>query len=413
MSVLATSPPDHADVVIVGAGPQGLAAALHLLGRAPSLHDGIAVLDPAGSWMAGWFERFARLRIEHLRSPGVHHPGPDPHGLAAWLGPEAESTGLPYGIPATAGFEDYCLHLARTAGLEAAVHGVAVRDLALRDDGIDLLVAGGSRVHAGHVVLAVDPGRRRIPAWVDSVLPSRPDRVTHSADVDLRSFGTDGLDGEHVAVVGGGLTAGHLAVGAAAAGAEVTLVARRPLQERMFDTDPGWLGPMNLRGYRALRDPAERVRAALRARDGGSVPPWMLRRLRSLRADGALRIADGVAVLAAAPRGQGVRLHLDGTEVDVDRLWLATGTRPDVTAHPLTRRLQDLAPTRIVEGWPVLEESSLRWPGTSAHLLGRLAMIPLGPAAGNLWGARVGADRVAEGVVAQQQRASAGLARGA
>ena len=36
----------------------------------------------------------------------------------------------------------------------------------------------------------------------------------------------------------------------------------------------------------------------------------------------------------------------------------------------------------------MLDEDTLLWPGTNAHLMGRLAMIPLGPAAGNLWGSR-------------------------
>jgi hypothetical protein len=90
----------------------------------------------------------------------------------------------------------------------------------------------------------------------------------------------------------------------------------------------------------------------------------------------------------------------DEARLDVDRVWLATGTQPDVAGDRLTSTLQDTHPTRLVGGWPLLEHDDLRWPGTNVHVLGRLAMLSLGPAAGNLWGARVGARRVASQIIA-------------
>ena len=60
-------------VVVVGAGPHGLAAALHLVAADPGIRDEVVVVDPVGGWLRAWDERFARLEIEHLSSPGVHH----------------------------------------------------------------------------------------------------------------------------------------------------------------------------------------------------------------------------------------------------------------------------------------------------------------------------------------------------
>jgi cation diffusion facilitator CzcD-associated flavoprotein CzcO len=91
--------PGTTRVVVIGAGPQGLATVLHLLHAAPSLRSEIVVLDPTGRWLTAWRERFARLGIDRLRSPSVHHPGPDPHHLAAWCDPG--ELGGPYGLPAT------------------------------------------------------------------------------------------------------------------------------------------------------------------------------------------------------------------------------------------------------------------------------------------------------------------------
>ena len=60
-------------IVIAGAGPHGLATAVHLLTAAPSLRSRLMVVDPAGEWLGDWRDQFARLEIANLRSPAVHH----------------------------------------------------------------------------------------------------------------------------------------------------------------------------------------------------------------------------------------------------------------------------------------------------------------------------------------------------
>ena len=382
----------EARVAVVGAGPQGLAAALHLVDRDPGLLHDLVVVDAAGGWLRAWHDRFARLDIAHLRSPGVHHPGCDAYELGDWCRRQglASPVPSPYELPSTAAFRGFCDHLVARAGLGEHVVPTRVRRIEPGRRVTRLALADGTTVVAAHVVLATDPAWRCLPAWVADLPPVPVDALAHADDVDLR--GLD-LDGQHVAIVGGGLTAGHLAAGAAERGATVTLIARRPVRERMFDTDPGWLGPKHLDAFRRLADPAQRLDAALAARGGGSMPRWMIRRLGAL--DAALRVLAPMRVCAAERCGDRIRLVLgDESRVDVDRLWLATGTRPDVAADRLTATLQDTHPTRLAAGWPVLGDD-LRWPGTNVHVLGRLAMLALGPAAGNLWGARVGATRVA------------------
>lgn len=386
-----------ARVAVVGAGPQGLAAALHLVDRDPGLRRDLVVVDPQGGWLRAWDDRFARLDIGHLRSPGVHHPGCDPYQLGEWCRRRGLTSPLPsaYELPSTAAFRGFCRHLVARARLGEHVVPARVHRIEPGRHATRLALADGTTLVAAHVVLATDPARRCVPAWVADVPPVPVEALAHAGDVDLR--GLD-LSGQHVAVVGGGLTAGHLAAGAVDRGARVTLVCRRPVQRRMFDTDPGWLGPKHLRGFDRLADPVERLRVALAARDGGSMPPWMSRRLGGLCDAGGLRVLAPMRVCAAERCGDRLRLVLgDESRLAVDRLWLATGTRPDVAADRLTAALQARHPTRIIDGWPVLDEH-LRWPGTSVHVLGRLAMLALGPAAGNLWGARVGAARVADAI---------------
>jgi cation diffusion facilitator CzcD-associated flavoprotein CzcO len=383
-----------ARVAIVGAGPHGLAAALHLVDADPGLRDGLVVLDPAGGWLRAWDERFARLGIEHLRSPGVHHPGCNPHQLAEW----SERHGLdsarpwPYALPATSTFRGFCAHLVAEAGLTEHVVPTRVRQITPGPYGARLVLANGTDMVAEHVIVATDPARRCTPGWVGDLSPVPAESVAHGDDVDLQACD---LDGQHVTVVGGGLTAGHLAAGAVERGATVTLVGRRPLREQMFDTDPTWLGPRQLDPFHRVTDPGERLRMALAARDGGSMPPWMTRRLRDAEEAGYLRVLAPGRICGAHLADHRVRLVLgDGSPLDTDRVWLATGTRPDVTADRVTAGLQATHPTQLVDGWPILD-AHLRWPGTDVHLLGRLAMPAIGPAAGNLWGARIGAARIA------------------
>jgi hypothetical protein len=71
----------------------------------------VAVFDPSGTWMRAWQERFAAYEIPCLRSPGVHHPHPDPYALArfATASRRAVEMSNAYGVPSTALFNDFCL----------------------------------------------------------------------------------------------------------------------------------------------------------------------------------------------------------------------------------------------------------------------------------------------------------------
>lgn len=81
----------------------------------------------------------------------------------------------------------------------------------------------------------------QLPDWVSQIECDYPQkRLVHSQQVDLRGLH---LAGERVLIVGGGLTSGHLVVGATNCEAKVQLIVRRQLQEKLFDAEPGWLGP--------------------------------------------------------------------------------------------------------------------------------------------------------------------------
>ncbi len=381
--------PDMLDVVILGAGPHGLAMATHLRTSAPTMR--VAVVDPAGSWLAGWRNSFGRHRVTMLRSPVVHHPGPDPGELDRFtsLGGHA-ITGLPYGIPHADTFASFCDALVERHGLASMLVAARAEAIVPTDAGLCVELDSADRqLVARRVVVATNPHRRLLPGWLPAVLPLPTARLAHADDVDLREVD---VRREHVVVVGGGMTAAHLALGAAAGGARVTVVSRRPLAVRNFDVDPGWLGPKELDRFHAEADPARRLALARAARGGGSIPPWLL---EQLAAEPAIELRHDL--VAVGRQAEAVILRFaEGEECLADRVWLATGSIPSVDGcRPLRGLLADIP---AVDGLPV-PAADLRigpWP---IHVMGRLAAIALGPAAGNLWGARLGARAIMTSVV--------------
>jgi cation diffusion facilitator CzcD-associated flavoprotein CzcO len=385
-------PATEADVCVLGAGPHGLAATLHLLHADPDCR--VAVVDPAGAWLDTWRRQFDCAEIASLRSPVVHHPAP---GAMALRNHVAEfglpCSGLPYDLPLTDSFQSFCDHLVDEAELDAPIPGRAVsvdRD----GDGVRVDLGAGV-INAEHLVVATNPHARVIPDWTWSLMGSSPGVLAYGADVDL---GAVDVSGQEVAVVGGGLTAAHLACGAVSGGADVHLITRRPIEYRSFDTDPGWLGPKFLREFDKEPDPVHRLDQAREARGGGTIPPWMGDRLSELVEQGRLNIHDGAGVRAAGVADDR-RCNLalgDHTTLNPDRVWLATGTKPDIGALRCIEHL--VADLPVLEGYPVTG-ADLRLDPHPIYVMGRLATLTLGPAAGNLWGAQRAAERITEAVV--------------
>ncbi len=381
-----------AEVCILGAGPHGLAAAVHLRRADPKLE--VVTVDPSGDWMAGWHEQFARAEIEALRSPIVHHPAPNPYELSDYIDrSELPRSGLPYDPPTAAVFASFCHELITSTGLEPPLAG---RAGVVRREGWRLSITTGEvEIEADHLVVATNPHRRSIPEWVWPLMGAKPGLITYGSDVDLRS--TEDLRGRRVVIVGGGLTTAHLACGAAGRGADVHVVSRRPLETRDFDTDPGWLGPRFLRDFDHDDDPASRLHAARTARGGGTIPPWMRARLDAHVEEGRLQTHESRTVRDACldDNGSAVLTFEDQMTLQADNVWLATGTTPDIGACRCLTGLVADVPT--LDGLPVTD-TNLRLGPHPVYVMGRLATMTLGPAAGNLWGAQRAATRITKAI---------------
>jgi hypothetical protein len=348
-----------------------------------------------------------QLEIACLRSPSPHHPHPNPHALRRYAherqrGRELEA---PYGLPHTALFGAFCRQVVHDFQLADRVEPLALEQIQLPGPGrgrgsafLRLGLSDGSQLRARRLVIATGLGEPLLPPWVDRIAAAYPEEaLLHSQAIDLAAC--HGLEGQHILLVGGGLTSAHLALGALRRGARVSLLCRGELRCRPFDADPGWLGPKQLKAFH--REPCwqRRRQQVLAARGGGSITPQLAMALRQGRQRGRLQIHEHCEVREACWRASGWRLRCsDGSPLTADRIWLATGHRLGVTHQPLLRQLHRQRPIELVHDWPVLGHD-LRWPGTDVHLMGALAALQLGPAARNLSGGREAAQRICRAAI--------------
>jgi cation diffusion facilitator CzcD-associated flavoprotein CzcO len=393
--------PRSIDIAIVGAGPHALTLVTHLLQKKKSMRGRFIVFDPSGGWMNQWHHQFAALEIPHLRSPAVHQPDPDPHALRTFAEHRPHELFPPYDLPGTPLFHDFCQEVVRRWQLQTCVYPaqvVRIHPFRDRRSRFRLEMSNGQTIVARRVVLANGGGRPHLPEWVEHISQTYPsERLLHSHQVDLRGLQ---LRGERVLIIGGGLTSGHLAVGAIQRGAQVMLMSRRNLYEKLFDADPGWLGPKYLKDFWAELDWHTRWQMIQQARNGGSMTPAMLTRLRRLERDGKVVFYEQCQVVKAHWEKNTWRVYCNNSAMHdcihhqrIDRIWLATGSQLNVTTHPLLQSMLNQCLTEIVQGLPVLDEC-LRWRGCELFLMGGLAALRVGPTARNLSGARATSDRI-------------------
>lgn len=161
----------------------------------------------------------------------------------------------------------------------------------------------------------------------------------------------------------------------------------------------GWYGSKELAGYNAVADPCQRLLMARAALGHATVNPPTLHHLREAAEADALLILEGRSIAAVQRSGSQWDIRLDEktgqstgiqpeqatdsiSSVQADVLWVAAGTAVNVLADPVFARLQASCPTHIVGGLPVLDSATLAWPGLPLFLLGRSALLSVGPAAG-------------------------------
>jgi hypothetical protein len=129
---------------------------------------------------------------------------------------------------------------------------------------------------------------------------------------------------------------------------------------------------------------AEAASAAARRRDAASAPSAFQQAVAAAGGGvpattwGAAAAAATAAAAGAAPAAAEPPLQ----QLDADAIWVACGAAYNVERDPLLSVLLRQCPTPVVGGYPAVDDATLVWPGAPLFVVGRAAMLALGPCAG-------------------------------
>ena len=393
------------DWLIIGGGIHGVHIAARLIGEAGVDPDRLRIVDPGERLLERWRTCTATTGMTHLRSPSVHNLDLNPWSLKRSAGRRKNrKSGLfapPYDRPNLMFFNDHCDQVIREFDLDRLHVRARATSCAVDCDDVAVELCTGSELSTRNVVLAIGAGEQpQNPEWA----PTGESRVHHIFDP---AFDGWPATKETIAVVGGGISAGQVALRLVEEGHEVHLVSRHALREHQFDSDAGWLGPRYMAGFEQEQD-ADRRRAMITdARHPGSVPPDVRRSLRGAIDRGELHWHQG-GVDGFDADDAVLTMHLtDGNLLQVQRVLMATGFAGHRPGGALIDQLIESASLPCAScGYPIVDKA-LRW-HPRVYVSGPLAELELGPTSRNIAGARRAAERLVAAVRSSRSPVAAG-----
>jgi cation diffusion facilitator CzcD-associated flavoprotein CzcO len=364
----------HCDVAIVGAGPYGLSAGVHLKAK------GVAV-RVFGEPMEFWAQKMPEGML--LRSPRVASSLSDPDRAFTLEAYEAASKKEPCAPLPLDTFVEYGKWFRHQLGSDLDQRNVLRVD---RDQpGFRLTLQDGEELRATYVVVAAGIGPFKKKPEVFRNLS--PDQAIHCYE----GRATRKYSGKRIAVIGAGQSALESAALLHEANAQVEVIARQadlkwigqhpwlhhmgPITSMLYSShDIGPLGISRLVAYpKVVSYVPLKLRDKIRKR---AVRPagarWLPDRLS------AVKITTGRSVSQATDLSGEVALKLDdGTERRVDHVVLGTGytvdiSRYDFLPHELTQDVQQF------DGYPKLA-GGFRSSVPGLHFIGATAARSFGP----------------------------------
>ena len=385
------------DIVVIGAGPHGLATAAHLRAAGMNVHV-------FGEVMGFWRHNMPVGMVLRSERPGSHIPDPN-HALTL----ERFEAKLGRVFPPRMALDDFVAY--GTWFQQQAVPEVdsrKVRQVETLGSSFRMTLEDGELIDAKRVVMATG-----LEAFASR--PSAFDRIPleiamHSSQVR----DPDAFAGRSVVVIGAGQSALESAALLHEAGADVEVLVRRPEvrflsgRNRLRDTPfhvlvypPGEVGPPGVNWIIQLPDLYRSLPMGWQQWVTRQVTPvgsaWLKSRLATVRTTAARSVAS-----ATESAGRLQLVLDDGNRREVDRVVLATGYRVNLDQHPVLAPALASSLQRL-NGSPLLErglEASV--PGL--HFVGAAAAASFGPLMRFVAGAGYAARAVTQAIVATARR---------
>lgn len=390
--------------VICGGGIHGVHLATRLIVEAGINREQIKILDPSETLLCQWRNRSQATGMSHLRSPSVHHLDLEPFSLQQFAHKMRRKIYrpfvAPYQRPALSLFDAHCDKLIQQYDLQALHIQEKAESMILQSNRILIKTDRGQEILADRLILALGSGEK--PAWPEAC-PQKHARIQH---IFSAQFTWPSLQPEDpVLVVGGGITAGQVALKLVRQGQKVHVISRHPIREHQFDSDPGWLGPKYLQGFQRETCMNRRRRSIDSARHRGSMPGDVRRAVLQEMKKGSLHWHQGtIQHWQANDREISLSLSKDLILHGAHCL-LATGFSGGRPGGAFVDALIEALhlPTSAC-GFPILDRN-LSW-HSKIYVTGSLAELELGPVSKNIAGARMAGDRIMEGIRASLKHAN-------
>ncbi|KAG9999596.1 FAD binding domain-containing protein, partial [Aureobasidium melanogenum] len=142
---------------------------------------------------------------------------------------------------------------------------------------------------------------------------------------------------------------------------------------------------------------AKRLQKIKEARGGGSITPRYHKLLKQYIAAGKVALHTET-VITSSSFSNGSWTLTTSPAIDlpsIDYIYFATGIASDFRSLPFLQTINHKFPINSYGGLPALTDDLMWKENVPLFVTGRLAALRLGPGAGNLAGARSGAERIA------------------
>jgi hypothetical protein len=369
-----SSPSAHCDVAVIGAGPYGLSAGVHIKAK------GLAVCV-FGEPMEFWASKMPEGML--LRSPRIASNLSDPDRACTLEAYEAASNKAPCAPLPLDTFVEYGRWFRHQLGSDLDPRNVLRVDR--EQAGFRLTLQDGEEIRSTSVVVAagIGPFKRKPPVFQNL----SPEQAMHCYEGrDVRKFA-----GKRVAVIGAGQSALESAALLHEANAQVEVIVREshvrwigmhswlhhlgPISSLLYSShDVGPLGISRLVAYpKVVSHVPLKVRDKIRTRAVRAAGArWLPERLS------AVEIVTGRTVSNASVVGDEVALKLDdGSDRRVDHVLLGTGYQVDISRYDflppeLTRDIKQF------DGYPKLARG-FRSSVPGLHFIGATAARTFGP----------------------------------